>query len=222
MSFFEDLTTYLPTLLSGLWVSLRLTAVILVVGLAGGLLLAIGSLARNRILRMIVLIVVEIGRGTPALVVLQLIYFGLPTVGTALDSFAASVIALSLTTAAYTSEIMRGGLQAVPEAEVEAADALGMSRLDALRFVVIPQGIRIAIPPLVGFSIMIFQATSLAYSIAVPELMSQAYSIGSNTFRYLSILSLAGLLYLMITIPASWMSARIERRLARHQAPVTA
>ncbi|WP_404430869.1 amino acid ABC transporter permease [Microbacterium lacus] len=222
MNLIEDWLQYWPQLLSGLWVSLQLTAVILLVGLPAGLVLALGANAENRALRMTSIVVVEIGRGTPALVVLQLVYFGLPTVGTTFDSFTASVIALGLTTAAYTSEIIRGGLQAVPEPEVEAADALGLSRVDTLRFVVIPQGIRIAIPPLVGFSIMIFQATSLTYTIAMPELMSQAYSIGSTTFHYLSILTLAGMLYAAVTIPASWMATRIEKRLAPHRTPVAA
>lgn len=220
MNLVQDWVQFWPQLLGGLGVSLRLTGAILAVGLPAGLLLALGAGVRSRALRVTTIVIVEIGRGTPALVVLQLVYFGLPTVGVTFGSFTASVIALGLTTAAYTSEIIRGGLQAVPESEVEAADALGLSRLDALRYVVIPQGLRIAIPPLVGFSIMIFQATSLAYTIAVPELMSQAYSIGSTTFRYLSILTLAGLLYAAITIPASWLSARVEKALAPHRAQV--
>lgn len=220
MNLVEDWIEFWPQLLGGLGVSLRLTAAILAVGLPAGLLLALCAGVTNRALRMTSIVIVEIGRGTPALVVLQLVYFGLPTVGVTFSSFTASVIALGLTTAAYTSEIIRGGLQAVPDAEVEAADALGLSRRDTLRYVVIPQGLRIAIPPLAGFSIMIFQATSLAYTIAVPELMSQAYSIGSTTFRYLSILTLAGILYAAITIPASWLSARVEKALAPHRAPV--
>jgi polar amino acid transport system permease protein len=91
-----------------------------------------------------------------------------------------------------------------------------MSRRDTLRFIVIPQGFRVAIPSLIGFAILIFQATSLAYTVALPELLSQAYSIGSTTFNYLSVLVLAGLMYAAITIPASWLTCRAEKRLARH------
>lgn len=216
MSFLHDWSQYYPALLSGLWVSVRLAVLSLLVGVPCGLLLAIGAGARSRPVRVVTLILVEIGRGTPALVVLQLVYFGLPSVHVTLSSFLAGAIALALTTAAYTSEILRGGLQAVPAGEVEAASALGMSRRDTLRFIVIPQGVRIAIPPLMGFAILIFQATSLAYTIALPELLSQAYSTGSATFRYLSILTLAGLLYAAVTIPASWLSERAEKRLSRH------
>lgn len=217
MTFFNDWVDYFPDLLGGLGVSLQLTLVTLLIGLPAGLLLALGAGSRNKVLRMITITVIEIGRGTPALVVLQLFYFGLPSAGMTLTSFVAASLALAFTTAAYTSEILRGGLQAVPGGEVEAAHALGMARRDILRFVVIPQGVRIAIPPLMGFAIMVFQATSLAYTIAMPELMSQAYSIGSITFRYLSILTLAGLMYALITIPASSLSNLVEHRLARHR-----
>lgn len=217
MTFFNDWVDYFPDLLGGLGVSLQLTLVTLLIGLPAGLLLALGAGSRNKVLRMITITVIEIGRGTPALVVLQLFYFGLPSAGLTLTSFVAASLALAFTTAAYTSEILRGGLQAVPGGEVEAAHALGMARRDILRFVVIPQGVRIAIPPLMGFAIMVFQATSLAYTIAMPELMSQAYSIGSITFRYLSILTLAGLMYALITIPASSLSNFVEHRLARHR-----
>lgn len=212
----SDWSQHYPALLSGLWVSLRVTALALAIGLPLGLLLALGTNGRKTVLRYATIAVVEIGRGTPALVVLQIVYFGLPTLHLTFSSFIAAALALALTTAAYTSEIIRGGLQAVPEGEVEAASALGMVGRDTLRFIVIPQGVRVAIPPLMGFAILIFQASSLAYTIALPELMSQAYSTGSSTFRYLSILSLAGLMYAAITIPASWLTGRAEKRMARH------
>lgn len=216
MSFLNDWLDFYPELLGGLWVSVRLTGVSLLIGMPIGLLLALGTGSRNRPLRWIVIIIVEIGRGTPALVVLQLFYYGLPSAGLTLASFTAAALALALTTAAYTSEILRGGLQSVPAGEVEAAGALGMRRVDTLRYVVIPQGVRVAIPPLMGFAILVLQMTSLAFTIALPELLSRAYSIGSSSFQYVSVLILAGLLYAAVTIPASWLSERVEKRLARH------
>jgi polar amino acid transport system permease protein len=216
MSFLHDWSHYYPNLLSGLWISVRLAGLSLLIGMPCGLLLALGASSKNRTLRIGTITLVEIGRGTPALVVLQLVYFGLPSAHLTLSSFIAGALALALTTAAYTSEILRGGLQAVPAGEVEAASALGMGQWDTLRFIVIPQGVRVAIPALMGFAILIFQATSLAYTIALPELLSQAYSTGSATFRYMSILALAGLLYAAVTIPASWLSERAEKRQGRH------
>ncbi len=218
MSLLQDWLSYLPQLASGLWVSVLVCLVALVVGMPIGLMLALGSSREQRPLRWLSIALVEIGRGTPALVVLQLFYFGLPSAGLTLSSATAAGAALALTTAAYTSEIIRGGLQAVPAGEIEAAEALGMSRLDALRFVIIPQGVRVAIPPLMGFAVLIFQATSLAYTIALPELLGRAYSIGSSTFQYLSVLALAGLMYAAVTIPMSLLTDRAEGRLSRHLA----
>ncbi|WP_374455956.1 amino acid ABC transporter permease [Nocardioides sp.] len=216
MSLLDDWLAYSPDLLHGLRASLQLVAGSLIIGMPLGLLLALGSSAKSKVVRTTIIVVVEIGRGTPALVMLQLVYFGLPTAGLTFTAFISATIALALTTGAYASEIIRGGLQAVPDGELEAAAALNMSRLDTLRYITIPQGMRVAIPSLMGLAILVFQATSLAYSIAVPELLGAAYSLGSSTFQYLSVLSLAGLFYLVITIPASWLCERVERRLARH------
>lgn len=216
MNILTDWPAFLPGLLAGLGVSVQVALLSLLIGIPGGLMLAIGAGSKKKPVRTLIIGIVEIGRGTPALVVLQIFYFGLPASGLTLSSMGASVVALAATTAAYTSEILRGGLQAVPQGEVEAAGALGMSRRDTLRFIVIPQGFRVAIPSLIGFAILIFQATSLAYTVALPELLSQAYSIGSTTFNYVSVLVLAGLMYAAITIPASWLTCRAEKRLARH------
>ncbi|GAB3192671.1 hypothetical protein GCM10027261_05970 [Geodermatophilus arenarius] len=207
---------WLPRLLEGLLTSLQLTVVSLLIGVPLGLALALLSSARNRAVRWTAIGLVEIGRGTPALVMLQFVYYGLPSAGLSLTAFVSAIAALSLTTAGYTSEILRGGLQAVPAGETEAAGALGMSRRDTLRYVIVPQGVRIALPSLMGFAILIFQATSLTFTISVVELLSQAYSIGAATFRYLDVLVLAGLLYLAVTIPAGWLTNGTERRLSRH------
>ena len=216
MSFLEDWAAWLPRLLDGLVISLELAAASLAIGIPLGLLLALLVSSPTRWVRGASIVLVEIGRGTPALVMLQLVYFGLPSAGLTLGSFTAATAALAFTTAAYTSEILRAGLQSVPAGEVEASEALGMSRRDTLRFVVVPQGVRVAIPALMGFAILIFQGTSLAFTISLAELLSRAYSIGSSSFRYLSVLALAGLLYLVITMPAGWLTDRVERRMSRH------
>ncbi|RVB57783.1 ABC transporter permease subunit, partial [Mesorhizobium sp. M7A.F.Ca.CA.004.06.1.1] len=117
---------------------------------------------------------------------------------------------------AYTSEILRAGLNAVPHCEIEAGWALGMTRRDILRFVVIPQGILFAIPALMGFAILIFQATALTYTIAIPELLARAYRVGAATYLYLDVLILAGLFYLAITVPFGWLVSYTERRLGSH------
>lgn len=210
------MTDYLPNLLQGLWISLKLTGALLAIGLPGGLVLALMTASPVKLLRWITIPLVELGRGTPMLVVMQIFYFGLPQFGITLTSFVAAAVSLGLTTAAYTSEILRGALLSVNPGHVEAAAAMGMDRLYTLRDIVLPQAIRVAVPALLGFAILMFQGTSLAYTIALPELLSQAYSAGSSTFRYLSILTIAGLMYAMITVPASIITERLERRMARY------
>jgi polar amino acid transport system permease protein len=207
---------WLPSLLDGLGLSVAVTAVSLALGIPLGLILALSVQSKTAAWRTFALFVVEIGRGAPALILLQFAYFGLPNAGLALSSFVAASLALAWCTGAYTSEIIRAGLEAVPYGQKEAATAIGLTRWDALRYVIVPQGLRVSAPPLFGFSILMLQASSLCFAIALPELVSQAYIIGSNTFRYMSILLLAGLLYAVICIPATITVSALERRLGRH------
>lgn len=208
----EELSAWLPDLLSGLSISLQVTALSLLLGIPFGLLLALGVLAKSRLTKSLALFLVEVGRGAPALVLLQFIYFGLPTSGLTLGSFTAAVIALAWNTGAYTSEIIRASLQSIPHGQREAAVAIGLNRLDALRYVLLPQGLRVALPALLAFSILIFQGTSLCFTIALPELVSRAYEIGSNTFRYFPALLAAGVLYASISIPAALLVSHVEKR----------
>lgn len=209
---YDEIVSWMPELLGGLSISLQVTALSLLLGIPFGLLLALGVLARNRALRAISLFLVEVGRGAPALVLLQFIYFGLPSIGLTIESFAAAVIALAWNTGAYTSEIIRASLQSIAHGQREAAEALGLNRTDELRFVLLPQGLRVALPALLGFSILIFQGTSLCFTIALPELVSRAYEIGSTTFRYFPALICAGALYACISIPAALLVGHVEKR----------
>ena len=207
---------WFPSLLDGLRLSVAVTAVSLALGIPLGLILALGVQSKTVAWRTLALFLVEIGRGAPALILLQFTYFGLPNAGVALSSFVSASLALAWCTGAYTSEIIRAGLEAVPYGQKEAATAIGLNRWDALRYVIVPQALRVSVPPLFGFSILMLQASSLCFAIALPELVSQAYIIGSNTFRYMSILVLAGLLYAVICIPATIAVTALERRLGQH------
>lgn len=213
---FGELVVWLPELLSGLSISLQVTALSLALGIPFGLLLALGVLAKGRVIRILALFLVEVGRGAPALVLLQFIYFGLPTTGLTLGSFSAAVIALAWNTGAYTSEIIRASLQSIAHGQREAAVSIGLNRFDELRYVLLPQGLRVALPALLGFSILIFQGTSLCFTIALPELVSRAYEIGSTTFRYFPALLAAGVLYACISIPASLLVSHVEKRAGSH------
>ncbi|WP_341730201.1 amino acid ABC transporter permease [Brooklawnia sp.] len=206
-----------PKLFGGLIVSLGLTALSLLIGLPLGLLLAVGVSSRFKPLNWLSIALVEIGRGAPALVVLYVVYFGLPALNWSPTAFLCAVIGLTFTTAAYAGEYLRGGLRSVNAGTIEAGQALALTNVDVLRFIIIPQGLRVSIPSLMGLAIQIFQATSLTYSITVSELTANAYSISNQTFRALETFALAGLMYAVITIPASWVTRQAERRMSLGQ-----
>jgi polar amino acid transport system permease protein len=207
---------WIPDLIDGYGLSLEVTGISLALGIPLGLVLALAVPARSKAIRIMALSFVEIGRGAPVLILLQFVYFGLPTAGLTLTSFTSAVVALACCTGAYTSEIIRAGFEAVPYGQKEAALVIGLNGLDALRFVIVPQGLRVALPALLGFSIMMLQATSLCFTIALPELVSRASNIGSTTFEYMPVLILAGLLFAAICIPATLLVSALERRLGRH------
>lgn len=218
MSWFHDWAGYLPEMLVGLKVSLLIAGVSIAAGYPIGLGLGLMVSAKNLAARTAGLTIVEIGRGAPALVILYLIYYGLPRFGIAFESVTAACIGLTFNAAAYSSEMIRGGLQSVPRGQVEAASALGLSSSSTFRRVVLPQGIRSAIPGLMGLAIQMFQGTSLAFAIAVPELMKTAYNIGSEEFDYLKVFVLTGLVYAAVSVPATWLTVFFERRMARRYA----
>lgn len=208
--FLAEWIDWLPRLLGGLVVSLQLTAAVLAIGLPLGVLLALMVDSRLRILRWVSLVLVEFGRGVPSLVLIYLVYLGLPPAGLTLSAFVSVTIALATNCAAYSSEIFRAGIGAVPKGQREAAKAIGLGAVQELRKIVLPQAVRNVIPPLLGYSIIVFQGTSLAFVIGISELLNRAYSIGSTTFQFLSVLVLAGVLYAVIAIPASRLISRFE------------
>ncbi|MEA5455873.1 amino acid ABC transporter permease [Sinomonas sp. JGH33] len=216
MSWLGAWAGYLPQMMSGLGVSLLIAAISIVAGYPLGLVLSLMVQAKNLAVRTLGLAIVEVGRGAPALVILYLFYYGLPKFGIAFESITAACLALIWNAAAYSSEIIRAGIQSVPRGQLEASNALGLSQRDSFFRVVMPQGMRSAIPGLMGVAIQMFQGTSLAYAIAVPELMKSAYNIGSQDFNYLQIFTLAGICYAVISMPATWITVLFEKRMARH------
>jgi polar amino acid transport system permease protein len=206
---------WIGELAEGLLESVKLTLGLVAIGLPLGLGLAVAISFGPRPLRWLAIGVVEVARGIPALVVLYLVYFGLPQLQLTLEAFVAASLALGFTLAGYTAEIFRAGIAAVPAGQSEAARAIGLHRRHELRHVVLPQAVRIVIPPILGYVVVFFQATSLAFAIAIPELLSRAYTIGSTTFRYLDVLVLAALLYAAVAIPSSQLIDFLERRRER-------
>ncbi|GGM83275.1 amino acid ABC transporter permease [Dactylosporangium sucinum] len=210
--FLVDLRTLAP----GLVTALQLAGLSLALAYVLGLVLALLVDAQRRVVRIIALTVVEVGRGLPLLVILYLIYRGLPQAGVFLDPMPAAVVGFTWSIGAYACEIMRSSLNAVPPGQREAAKALGLTPRSAFRDILLPQAARIAVPPLMNLAIKAFQLTSLAYSITLSEVMQAAYLRGSVTFEYLRTFVAAAVLYAAIAIVASLLVRRFERRLSRH------
>jgi polar amino acid transport system permease protein len=202
---------WLVDLIPGLGLSLGLTAALLAFGLPLGLAFAIGLSQKNRLIRMIAIALVEFARGVPALILLYLVYFGFPQFNFIIESFPAAALALGFSFAGYVSEVFKSGLEAVGKGQHEAATALGLSPWISFSKVILPQAVKIVIPPLLGWSINYFQATSLAFAIAVPELMSRAYVLATTNFTYLFVLSLAAVLYAVVSIPLAHFAERLSQ-----------
>lgn len=204
----------LPLLRQGLWVTAQLGVVTIVVGLLAGLLVAVLRLYAPAPLRFVAGVYVDLFRSIPPLVLLIVVYYALPFVGLRLSSFASAVLALGLVSAAYTAEIFRAGIQAIPRGQVEAAQALGLSFPRTLADVVLPQAIRIVIPPLTGNCINVVKDTALASVVAMPDLLkqaTQAQALAANPTPLIA----AALIYLAFLWPLVVLVGRLERRLGQ-------
>lgn len=183
-----------------------------------GLLVALGRLHGPPWLRPLLAAYVEFLRGTPVMLQLFFIFFFLPEVGINVPAFATAVIGLAVNYSAYESEIYRAGLQAIPPGQMEAALSLGMSQRLALRRVVVPQAVRIVVPPVVNDFIALFKDTSVCSVVTIVELTKRFSVLSQSTQATAELMLLTGALYLAMSYPLSLLAARLERRLAREGA----
>ncbi|OCJ63127.1 polar amino acid ABC transporter permease [Agrobacterium tumefaciens] len=201
----------LPYLISGLMITLVLTAVLAPVGFGIGLGLALMSEARSPVLRWVVRTWVNVFRTMPPLVLIIVTFSALPFLGVRLPAILCAVIALLLNNTAYYCEIIRAGLGSVSRGQMEAARSTGLGYTDSLRYVVLPQALRNVLPDLASNTIEVVKATSLASIVGVHDLLYSASTIRSVTFNTSS-LTLAAIIYLIILLPAVRLSGRLERK----------
>jgi polar amino acid transport system permease protein len=203
---------YWPSLLKGTLVTLELTATSLLLSVVLGLLGAFGRLSKSRPVYGVTTAYVEIVRGTPLLLQLFFVYFSLTQFGIVLSGFISATIALGLFGGAFLTEIFRGGIQGVERGQLEAAYSLGMSRREAMRKIILPQAVRLVLPPLANHAILTLKNTSIVVTIAVNDLMYEAYNGASVTFRSMEFYTLAGMIYLAFCYPMSRLLAAFEDR----------
>jgi polar amino acid transport system permease protein len=193
---FRDVFAAWESLLEGVWITLMLSAVTMLGGLAVGVACAAGRVYGPAIVKRLVGAYVEIIRNTPLLVQLFLIFFGLPSFGIRLDGLTAAMIALVINLGAYTTEIVRAGLEAVPKAQVEAGHSLGLSGLQVFRHIVMFPALKAMYPALASQFVLLMLATSVVSQISVEDLFHAASIVQSRTFRDFEVYTVIGVLYL--------------------------
>lgn len=211
MDFYLDI---LPKLLDGAAITIALTFASMALALVIGLVAALGKLSWIAPLRWLAYWYVEIIRGTPLIVQLFLIYFGLPQYGIQLDAFVAGVLGLGINYGAYLAEVFRGGVLAVPRGQREAGESIGMSQRQIMRRIVLPQAFRVVIPPVGNYFISLIKDSALASTITVLELMRAANLEVALSFRSFDIYLLVAAIYFAISFPISRALQRLERRQA--------
>ncbi|WP_376767763.1 MULTISPECIES: amino acid ABC transporter permease [Klebsiella] len=203
-------------LYAGLVFTIPITLISFSLGLLLGFIVALIRLYGPAPLKSLVRFYVWIIRGTPLLVQLFLIFYALPSVGITLDAFPAAVIGFTLNVGAFTSEVIRATLLSVAKGQWEAAHSIGMSWAQSLRYIILPQAARVAVPPLSNTFISLVKDTSLASVITVPELFLAAQRIAAVTYQPLILYTEAAILYLLISSVLSYLQSRLEIRLERN------
>lgn len=208
------LSEFLFILQAAQW-TLALSAIAFVGGALLGLVVALSRTSENAVARNASRVFIQVFQGTPLLLQLFLIFFGAPVMGLDINPWVAAGAALVLNSAAFLAEIWRGCIEAVPRGQWEAAQALNLSYINRMRFVVLPQAFKIALPPTVGYMVQIIKGTSLAAIIGFTEITRAGQIINNATFQPLHVFTTVAALYFVICWPLSLLAARMERQRAR-------
>lgn len=211
---FKFIIKELPFLLQGSVMTLELTVITLTVGTFIAVVLALMKISKIPLLTSIATFYTWIFRGTPLILQLYFFYYCLPTIGITMSAFLAAVIGLSLNCGAYMAEIIRGGIISIDNGQFEASKALGFTYFQTMMKIILPQTIRVIMPPVGNEFISMLKDTSLVSTIAMVELMRTATQISSATFKFTEMVFAAALLYLIMTTVFTTTFAYIEKRLS--------
>ncbi len=204
-----------PILLEGCWVTLQISFFSLLLGMIFGIAGALCRISSNSILNSLAFLYVWIIRGTPVMVQLFILYFGLPQLGIKLSSMTAGILGLAINTGAYITEIIRAGIQAVDKGQMEAAVSLGMNYRQAMVRIIGPQAAKICIPPLVNQFIMTLKNSSIASLVTIVELLRTGEQLIYTTFRSFEVYTTIAVLYLIMNSFFMVVADKLEKRMAR-------
>jgi polar amino acid transport system permease protein len=210
---FSFLPEYYLFFFNGAKFTIILAFFTVIFGVVLGTILALMKLSKNKILNIISTVYIEFIRGTPVLVQLYLVFYGLPHVGINFPDVVAGIIALSVNSGAYVAEIIRAGIQAVDKGQMEAARSLGMPPTMSMRYIIIPQAIKNILPALGNEFITVIKESSIASIIGIPELMYNSDTVRGNTFQPFEPLIIAAIMYFIMTFTLSKLVSAFERRL---------
>jgi polar amino acid transport system permease protein len=209
----EVMAQYLPKIVEGFFLTIQLALSVVATGILSGLTLSLIRSFRIRVINFFIIFFVDILRALPPLVIIIMFYFALPTVGIRMSGFTATWLALSLVLTAFSEEIFWAGILAVPKGQFEAARSTGLTSLQTMRSVVLPQAVRITIPPLTNRTIAITKGTALGAVVAVGEILYQAQA--GLAFSYNpSPLTLGAIAYLILFVPVVYFGRWVETRFA--------
>jgi polar amino acid transport system permease protein len=204
---------YAPKIVEGFFLTVQLALAIVVTGIAAGLVLAAVRSFRLKPVNLLIVVFVDVLRALPPLVLIILLYFALPSLGIKLTGFVSTWLALSMVLAAFAEEIFWAGILAVPKGQWEAARSTGLSALQTLAHVALPQAVRLTIPPLTNRTIAVTKGTALGAVVAVGEILYQAQSGYSFSYNP-SPLTLGAIAYLILFVPVVWFGRWVETRFA--------
>jgi polar amino acid transport system permease protein len=211
--FLADAREFLPILLQGVWLTIIVTLGSLVLSTMLGMVWALMRVSRVRFLQLLSQWIVNGIRGIPIIVQLFYIYFVMPELGVTLTALQASIIGLGIAYSAYQAENFRAGIEAIDKGQIEASESLGMGWALMMRRVVLPQAVKIILPPYGNIMIMMLKDSSQASTITVAELTLKGQLIASSTFKYTSVLTMVAVLYLVMSVPLILLVGWLERRM---------
>lgn len=214
MAFMELFKRSLPSLISGLGMTIRIAIVALIIATIVGLILGLMSISKSKILKGISTVYIYIVRGTPLMIQAVFIYFGVgQALGARFDPVLAGILVLGFNAGAYLSEIFRSGIEAVDKGQMEAARSLGLSHSRAMIKVVLPQAVKIMIPSIMNQFIIAIKDTSILSVIGIKELMQSGQIIVGTTYKAFEIYGVVAMMYFILITILTLISKRIERRL---------
>ena len=213
ISTIRDWRTYLPLLLRGAVITIEISVLGMALAVVAGLALVLTRLYAVAPLRWLAQVYVEVIRGTPLLIQLFFIYYGLPEIGIRLQAFPAAILGLGLNYAAYEAENYRAGIEAIPRGQTEAAQALGMTRWQSLQHIILPQAFRLVIPPITNDFIALFKDSSIVSVITMVELTKVYGMLAMSTYDYIGLGLMTATIYFALSYPASIFANWLEKRL---------